>query len=75
MFILQMSNTRGFIEWYEGLSVRMQAEKRELARQFPSRDEAQRVADACLTFPSAFSDAYYDSDTGCYTMQITVEDL
>lgn len=75
MFILKMSNGRGWVEWYETLSVRMQAEKRELARRFSTREEAQQTADRCMRFPSAFAGVYFDDDHGCYTLTITVEDL
>lgn len=75
MFVVKMDNGRGLIEWYIGLSVRVQAEDKKSARKFTTAEAAQRAADFCVECPDAFCGAYFDPDSGGYTMQATVEPL
>mgnify|MGYP000263823896 CR=1 FL=1 len=75
MFVVKMDNGRGFVEWYSGLSVRVQAERKESARKFSSREVAQKAADFCVQCPDAFCGAYLDNASGRYTMKSTVEPL
>lgn len=72
MWIVRMTNDRGLTEWYKSLNVRAQAHRRDWAKQFGSKLEAQEAAAMCERLADAFSNAYYDGST--WTLSATVEE-
>lgn len=72
MWVVKLSNGRGFVEWYETLSVRAQARDKANARQFTDKGEAEARARFCERHADAFSGIYWDG--GRYTLIATVEE-
>ena len=73
MFVVKMTNGRGFTEWFSTLAVRMQADRKEDARQFSTQEEAQEMASFCQSNADAFSGAYFHTDAGRPSLTATVE--
>lgn len=75
LYVVKMSDGRGHVEWYRGLSKRMQAFTKEDAQHFTSPDAAQRAVNTCARFPEAFSETYRDPTTGRCHIETTIEPL
>lgn len=70
-WVVKMTNGRGLTEYYEGLSVRVQASRKADARTFADEEAANQQARFCERQADAFSEAYFD---GCkWTLTATVE--
>lgn len=72
MWVVRLSNGRGFVEWYETLSVRAQARDKADARRFSDKGEAEEKARFCERNADAFSGIYWNGDR--YTLIATVEE-
>jgi|AGTN01.1.fsa_nt_gi hypothetical protein len=70
-FVVKMENGRGLVEYFETLSVRVQAATKADARKFDSQDAALEKARFCERQASCFSEAYHDG--GKWTLTATVE--
>ncbi len=73
MFVVKLSNGRGFEEWYESPFVRVQARKKQHATQFKTLERAQEEKAFCQRHPSSFSEIYYDWNRNEWTLTATVE--
>jgi len=71
-FVLEMSNGDGHVEWYVSLAMRMQADRKEDARQFASVEAAEQAAVICRNHGSAFSEAFYDPGRGRYVIETKI---
>lgn len=70
-FVVRMENGRGLVEYFETLSVRVQAASKADARKFGSEAEALEKARFCERQADCFSEAYFDG--GRWTLTATVE--
>jgi hypothetical protein len=70
MFVVKLTNGRGFTEWFSTLAVRMQADRKVDARQFKTQEEAQEMADFCARNADAFSCAYWDAGRPSLTAKV-----
>lgn len=73
MFVIKLTNGRGFVEYYRTLAVRAQARTIEEAQQFDLEEEAREMAEFCEREASAFSSIYWSSDR--WTLQAEVVPL
>jgi len=72
-FVLKMSNGKGYVEYYVGLSMRMQAITKDEARQFATPEAAAQAISVCKNCGSAFSEAFFDPGRGGYVIETSLE--
>ena len=73
MFVVKMSNGRGLVEWYRGLSVRAQGFDKDDGQKFSTVEAAERAVRNCQQFPDAFSGAYFDEEKGGWHIDASIE--
>ncbi len=75
MFVVRLTNGRGFTEFFSDLSTRRQSETREAATQFSTAEEARETAQFCIEHPDAFSQGYMDETSTTWTLDAVVEPI